>query len=318
MVAGTGAPPGSVINGTPLPDFGGGHPDPNPTYAAELVVLMSAADAPDFGAASDDDGDRNMILGRNFIVTPSDSLAVLAANAQLIPGYAAGLKGVARSMPTSAAVDPVAESLGIACHETPTGWKFFGNLLDAGLCTLCGEQSAGTGSDHVREKDGLWAVLLWLNILAASGKSVAPPMVTKPTTYTRRPGSVGNRIAYPQQACLQGRLRETNDMANAKTNQDFDAEAEYKEIERALLESSRGRWFLSEHGRRARRLDSLTLHDPISKLQESLREPPALLGQLRSEIEGLQGLLNDTRAALTPKLLTSALATALARESDNC
>ena len=167
-----GAPPGSVINGTPLPDFGGGHPDPNPTYAAELVALMSATDAPDFGAASDGDGDRNMILGRNFIVTPSDSLAVLAANAQLIPGYAAGLKGVARSMPTSAAVDRVAESLGIACHETPTGWKFFGNLLDAGLCTLCGEESAGTGSDHVREKDGLWAVLFWLNILAVRKQSV--------------------------------------------------------------------------------------------------------------------------------------------------
>jgi len=167
-----GAAAGTVLNGTPLPDFGGGHPDPNPTYAEELVGLMHAADAPDFGAASDGDGDRNMILGRHFIVTPSDSLAVLAANAQLVPGYAAGLKGVARSMPTSGAVDRVAQALGIACHETPTGWKFFGNLLDAGMCTLCGEESAGTGSDHVREKDGLWAVLFWLNVLAARQQSV--------------------------------------------------------------------------------------------------------------------------------------------------
>lgn len=167
-----GAPAGSVINGKPLPDFGGGHPDPNPTYAEELIGRMFAADAPDFGAASDGDGDRNMIVGRNFIVTPSDSLAVLAANATSVPGYAAGLKGVARSMPTSGAVDRVAQALGIACHETPTGWKFFGNLLDAGMATLCGEESAGTGSDHVREKDGLWAVLFWLNILAVRGQSV--------------------------------------------------------------------------------------------------------------------------------------------------
>ena len=167
-----GAPAGSVINGTPLPDFGGGHPDPNPTYADELIGRMSGADAPDFGAASDGDGDRNMIVGRDFIVTPSDSLAVLAANATLVPGYAAGLKGVARSMPTSGAVDRVAQALGIPCHETPTGWKFFGNLLDAGMATLCGEESAGTGSDHVREKDGLWAVLFWLNILAVRGGSV--------------------------------------------------------------------------------------------------------------------------------------------------
>jgi phosphoglucomutase len=167
-----GAPAASVINGVPLPDFGGGHPDPNPTYAEQLVDTMFAADPPDFGAASDGDGDRNMIVGRRFIVTPSDSLAVLAANAHLVPGYAAGLKGVARSMPTSAAADRVAAALGIASFETPTGWKFFGNLLDAGMATLCGEESAGTGSDHVREKDGLWAVLFWLDILAARGESV--------------------------------------------------------------------------------------------------------------------------------------------------
>ncbi len=167
-----GAPRGTVVNGTPSPDFGGGHPDPNPIWAKELMDAMFAEDAPDFGAASDGDGDRNMIVGRGAYVTPSDSLAVLAANAHLAPGYAKGLAGVARSMPTSGAVDRVAAKMGLDCYETPTGWKFFGNLLDAGRATLCGEESAGTGSDHVREKDGLWAVLLWLNILAVNGKSV--------------------------------------------------------------------------------------------------------------------------------------------------
>ncbi|GAO36882.1 phosphoglucomutase [Sulfuricella sp. T08] len=167
-----GAPNGSVINGVPLPDFGGGHPDPNLTYAHELVEIMYGAEAPDFGAASDGDGDRNMILGRKFFVNPSDSLAIIAANAALAPGYAAGLAGVARSMPTSAAADRVAAKLGIPCYETPTGWKFFGNLMDAGKVTLCGEESFGTGSSHVREKDGLWAVLFWLNILAKRGLPV--------------------------------------------------------------------------------------------------------------------------------------------------
>ncbi|MFL5578674.1 MAG: alpha-D-glucose phosphate-specific phosphoglucomutase [Gemmatimonadaceae bacterium] len=167
-----GAPAGTVINGEPLPDFGGGHPDPNLTYAHDLVAEMRGADAPDFGAASDGDGDRNMILGRDFFVTPSDSLAVLTANAHLVPGYAGGLAGVARSMPTSAAVDRVARELGIGCYETPTGWKFFGNLMDAGLVTLCGEESFGTGSSHVREKDGVWAVLFWLSILAARRQPV--------------------------------------------------------------------------------------------------------------------------------------------------
>ena len=167
-----GAARGTVFNGTPLPDFGGGHPDPNLTYAHDLVAEMFGEAAPDFGAASDGDGDRNMILGRNFFVTPSDSLALLAANATLVPGYARGLAGVARSMPTSAAVDRVAQALDIPCFETPTGWKFFGNLLDAGQITLCGEESFGTGSNHVREKDGLWAVLFWLNILAVRGESV--------------------------------------------------------------------------------------------------------------------------------------------------
>ncbi|MCS6782575.1 MAG: alpha-D-glucose phosphate-specific phosphoglucomutase [Gloeomargarita sp. SKYBB_i_bin120] len=168
-----GAPAGTVIRGTPLEDFGGGHPDPNLVYARELVDLMFKEDGPDFGAASDGDGDRNMILGRQCFVSPSDSLALLTAYARLVPGYQAGLAGVARSMPTSQAVDRVAKKLGIACYETPTGWKFFGNLLDAGKVTLCGEESFGTGSNHVREKDGLWAVLFWLNILAVTGKSVA-------------------------------------------------------------------------------------------------------------------------------------------------
>jgi phosphoglucomutase len=180
-----GAAKGTVVNGTPSPDFGGGHPDPNPIWAKSLMDTMYSSDGPDFGAASDGDGDRNMIVGRKCYVTPSDSLAVLTAKAHLAPGYKAGLAGVARSMPTSRAVDRVAESLGIACYETPTGWKFFGNLLDAGKVTLCGEESAGTGSDHVREKDGLWAVLLWLNILAQTGQSVADVMADLWATHGR-------------------------------------------------------------------------------------------------------------------------------------
>jgi phosphoglucomutase len=168
-----GAVAGTVINAEPLPDFGGMHPDPNPTWAKALMDEMFGKDAPDFGAASDGDGDRNMVVGRGIYVSPSDSLAVLAANAHLAPGYASGIKGIARSMPTSAAADRVAAALGVECFETPTGWKFFGNLLDAERVTICGEESFGTGSDHVREKDGLWAILLWLNILAVRKQSVA-------------------------------------------------------------------------------------------------------------------------------------------------
>ena len=167
-----GAPAGTVVNGDPQVDFGGLHPDPNPVNASDLINHMAADDAPDFGAATDGDADRNMIVGRGFDVTPSDSLALIAAHAAVAPRYRGGLKGIARSMPTSMAADRVAAALGIECHETPTGWKFFGNLLDAGRVTLCGEESYGTGSDHVREKDGLWAVLFWLNILAATGQSV--------------------------------------------------------------------------------------------------------------------------------------------------
>ncbi|MBB4038508.1 phosphoglucomutase [Microvirga flocculans] len=165
-----GAPAGTVVNGEPKPDFGGHHPDPNPVHAHDLMELMHGPDAPDFGAASDGDGDRNMIVAPGLFVTPSDSLAILTSYAHLAPGYAKGLAGVARSMPTSRAADRVAAKLGISCFETPTGWKFFANLLDAGLITLCGEESAGTGSNHIREKDGLWAVLLWLNILAVLEK----------------------------------------------------------------------------------------------------------------------------------------------------
>lgn len=180
-----GASAGTVINGTPLEDFGKGHPDPNLVYAHELVDILFGDNAPDFGAASDGDGDRNMILGNNFFVTPSDSLAILTANAHLVPGYSKGIAGVARSMPTSAAADKVAAKLGIDCYETPTGWKFFGNLLDAGKATLCGEESFGTGSNHVREKDGLWAVLFWLNILAVTGKSVEQIVREHWQTYGR-------------------------------------------------------------------------------------------------------------------------------------
>jgi len=180
-----GAAKGSVLNFVPLPDFGGHHPDPNLVHARALYETMMADDAPDFGAASDGDGDRNLIIGRGIFVTPSDSLAMLAANAHLAPGYARGLAGIARSMPTSGAADRVAEKLGIGIYETPTGWKFFGNLLDAGLATICGEESAGTGSNHVREKDGLWAVLLWLNILAVRRESVIDIVRKHWATYGR-------------------------------------------------------------------------------------------------------------------------------------
>ncbi len=180
-----GVTPDAIMNAIPKEDFGGGHPDPNLVYAKELVDILFAADAPDFGAASDGDGDRNMILGRKWFVTPSDSLAVLAANAHLTPGYRLGLAGVARSMPTSQAVDRVAERLGIELFETPTGWKFFGNLLDAGKATLCGEESFGTGSNHVREKDGLWAVLFWLNLLAVRKESVQQVITAHWRSYGR-------------------------------------------------------------------------------------------------------------------------------------
>ena len=185
LVSRLGAPQDSVLNAEPLEDFGGGHPDPNLTYAKELVEIMNSTEAPNFGAASDGDGDRNMILGRNFFVTPSDSLAIMAANIHLCPGYQGGIAGVARSMPTSQAVDRVAQKLGISCYETPTGWKYFGNLMDAGKVALCGEESFGSGSDHIREKDGLWAVLFWLNLLAIRKESVADIVCEHWRTYGR-------------------------------------------------------------------------------------------------------------------------------------
>jgi phosphoglucomutase len=180
-----GAPEGTARNFMPLPDFGGHHPDPNLVHAKALYDEMMGDNAPDFGAASDGDGDRNLVIGKGIFITPSDSLAMLAANAHLAPGYKQGLKGIARSMPTSGAADRVAEKLGIGMYETPTGWKFFGNLLDAGMATICGEESAGTGSDHVREKDGLWAVLLWLNILAVRGESARDIVTRHWATYGR-------------------------------------------------------------------------------------------------------------------------------------
>jgi phosphoglucomutase len=180
-----GAKSGTVMNGQPLEDFGGGHPDPNLVYCKDMYDLMMTDAAPDFAAASDGDGDRNLIIGKKRFVTPSDSLALLAANAPLAPGYANGIAGIARSMPTSAAADRVAEKLGIEMHETPTGWKFFGNLLDAGRVTICGEESSGTGSNHVREKDGIWAVLLWLNIIAQKKQSVHEIVGDHWATYGR-------------------------------------------------------------------------------------------------------------------------------------
>ncbi len=208
-----GAPAGSVLHGIPLEDFGGHHPDPNQVHAAELVALMSSAGAPDLGAACDGDGDRNMIQGPGLFISPGDSVAIIAEHAKsCIPGYGQGLAGVARSMPTSTALDRVARSLGVSCYETPTGWKFFGNLMDAGMCTICGEESFGTGSDHVREKDGLWAVLCWISILAHTGKT-APQVVAD--HWKRFGRSYYQRRDYegldPNQAsrmieALQGRL----------------------------------------------------------------------------------------------------------------
>ncbi len=204
-----GAPAGTVRNGIPLEDFGGGHPDPNLTYAHELAELLLGSDAYRFGAACDGDGDRNMILGQRCFVNPSDSLALLTANATLAPGYTDGLAGVARSMPTSAAADVVAQALDIPCFETPTGWKFFGNLLDAGRITLCGEESFGTGSNHIREKDGLWAVLFWLNILARRREPVSRILAEHWGRFGRHYYSRHDYEAIPSEAAhgLYGRVK---------------------------------------------------------------------------------------------------------------
>ncbi|MBC8037800.1 MAG: alpha-D-glucose phosphate-specific phosphoglucomutase [Rhizobiales bacterium] len=222
-----GAPKGTVVNGLPLPDFGGNHPDPNLVHAKDLYDLLMSPDGPDFGAASDGDGDRNLIIGRRQFVTPSDSLAMLAANAHLAPGYAKGLAGIARSMPTSAAADRVAAKLGIPWYETPTGWKYFGNLLDAGMITMCGEESAGTGSDHVREKDGLWAVLLWLNILARRRQSVETIVREHWRDYGRNYYSrhdyeeVDTEAANGLMKALRGQMAKLPGQHNIKTMDDF-------------------------------------------------------------------------------------------------
>ncbi len=215
-----GASVGSVMNGVPREDFGGGHPDPNLTYAHDLVEIMYSDAAPDFGAASDGDGDRNMILGRHFFVTPSDSLALLAANATLAPAYKKGLAGIARSMPTSAAADRVAKALNIPCFETPTGWKFFGNLMDAGKVTLCGEESFGTGSDHVREKDGLWAVLFWLNILAVRKQSVETIVREHWASYGRNFYSRYDYEALPTEAA-NGVMQHVREQFSSLSGQSF-------------------------------------------------------------------------------------------------
>ena len=233
-----GAAPGTVVNGVPLPDFGGGHPDPNLTYAHDLVEALAAPDAPDFGAASDGDGDRNMILGRRWFVSPSDSIALLAANATLAPGYAGGLAGVARSMPTSQAADVVAKALGIAAYETPTGWKFFGTLLDAGRITLCGEESFGTGSNHVREKDGLWAVLFWLNILA------------------RRPGESVEQITRAHWARFGRHYYTRRDYEAVPTDAAAAVMAEVRAQLHTLPETVQA-------GRQVAAADDFTYHDPV-------------------------------------------------------
>ena len=218
-----GVTPDDLMNAEPREDFGGGHPDPNLVYAKELVDVLFAGNAPDFGAASDGDGDRNMILGHRCFITPSDSLAVLAANAHLTPGYRQGLAGIARSMPTSQAADRVADKLGIALFETPTGWKFFGNLLDAGKATLCGEESFGTGSNHIREKDGLWAVLFWLNLLAVRKESVQDIVTSHWNTYGRNYYSRHDYEAVSADGAgqLMDKLRKLNGSLNGKRFGDY-------------------------------------------------------------------------------------------------
>ena len=290
-----GAPKGSVINATPLPDFGGGHPDPNPVWAHELMARMTAADAPDFGAASDGDGDRNMIVGRGAYVTPSDSLAVLAANAHLARGYAGGLAGVARSMPTSGAVDRVAEALGIALFETPTGWKFFGNLLDSGQATLCGEESAGTGSNHIREKDGLWAVLLWLNILAVRQQSVADIMADHWATFGRNFYSRYDYEAVASDAAnaMVTRLRDSMNSLTGQVHGSLTVtgadEFSYLDPVDGSLSSGQGLrlWFAG--GYRA-----------VIRLSGTGTEGATIRIYLERSVDGAGGEFVDTAAALAP------------------
>lgn len=290
-----GAAKGTVVHGEPLPDFGGMHPDPNPTWAHELMAEMMGPDAPDFGAASDGDGDRNMILGRGIYISPSDSLAVIAANAHLVPGYAAGLKGVARSMPTSAAVDRVAQALGISCYETPTGWKFFGNLMDAGRVSLCGEESFGTGSDHVREKDGLWAVLMWLNILAARGMSVAEIMAGHWAQFGRNYYSRHDYEALPVDLAnamlddLRDRLASLKSVQVQGLRVQSSDEFSYTDPVDGSVSAQQGFRILFEGGSRV-----------VLRLSGTGTEGATLRVYLERYVPGPEGLGEDPQAALAP------------------
>ena len=290
-----GAAPGTVVHATPLPDFGGMHPDPNPTWAHELMAAMMGPQAPDFGAASDGDGDRNMILGRGVYVSPSDSLAVLAAEARCAPGYAHGLRGVARSMPTSAAVDRVAQALGVPCFETPTGWKFFGNLLDAGRVTLCGEESFGTGSDHVREKDGLWAVLMWLSILAVTGRSVAEVLADHWARFGRTYYSRHDYEALPValaetiMADLRARLAGLAGQAAAGLVVIRADEFAYTDPVDGSVSTGQGLRIFFEGGARA-----------VLRLSGTGTEGATLRLYLERYVPGPEGLAQDPQAALAP------------------
>ena len=290
-----GAAPGTVVHGTPLPDFGGMHPDPNPTWAHELMDELMGTEAPDFGAASDGDGDRNMILGRGIYVSPSDSLAVIAANATLVPGYADGLKGVARSMPTSTAVDRVAQALGLDCYETPTGWKFFGNLMDAGRVSLCGEESFGTGSDHVREKDGLWAILMWLNIIAVRGQSVAEIMAGHFARYGRNYYSRHDYEALPTEVAtamldaLRARLDSLKGLASQGLVVESADEFCYTDPVDGSVSAHQGFRILFEGGSRV-----------VLRLSGTGTEGATLRVYLERYVAGPEGLSEDPQTALAP------------------
>lgn len=290
-----GAAPGTVVHAEPLPDFGGMHPDPNPTWAKELMAEMMGPNAPDFGAASDGDGDRNMILGAGVYVSPSDSLAVIAANATLVRSFRDGLKGVARSMPTSMAADRVAQSLGIPHYETPTGWKFFGNLLDAGKCSLCGEESFGTGSDHVREKDGLWAILMWLNILAVRGETVAEIVSGHFRKFGRNYYSRHDYEALPKDvanallADLAGRLDTLKGLSVEGMTVESADEFSYHDPVDGSVSNHQGFRILFEGGSRI-----------VLRLSGTGTEGATLRVYLEKYVAGPEGLDRDAQEALKP------------------
>ncbi len=305
-----GAPAGTVRNGVPLEDFGGGHPDPNLTYAHELAALLLGGENYRFGAACDGDGDRNMILGQGCFVNPSDSLAVLTANATLAPGYADGLAGVARSMPTSAAADVVAKALGIPCFETPTGWKFFGNLLDAGRITLCGEESFGTGSNHIREKDGLWAVLFWLQILAKRREPVSRIMAEHWSRFGRHYYSRHDYEAIPSEAA-HGLYNRVKDRLPSLVGQPFAGRSiataddfAYTDPVDGSLTSGQGlRLLLDEGSRVVLRLSGtgtqgatlrVYLESYVPSSGDLQQDPQAALGDLITAIDGLAEIKERT------------------------